>query len=98
MLGRVVAPLVSVLMPVRDEAPYLAEALASLSAQTLEDFEVLVVDDGSRDGSAEIAESHAHEDPRFRVLRRQQAGLVAALEHARAEARTLRRPHGRRRR
>ena len=87
MLWWVAAPLVSMVMPVRDEAPYLTEALASLSAQTLEDFEVLVVDDGSRDGSAEIAETHARDDPRFRVLRQQRAGLVAALEHARAEAR-----------
>jgi glycosyltransferase involved in cell wall biosynthesis len=87
MLWRVAAPLVSVLMPVRDEAPYLAEALASLSAQTLEEFEVLVVDDGSRDGSAEIAETHARQDPRFRVVRQHAAGLVSALERARAEAR-----------
>jgi glycosyltransferase involved in cell wall biosynthesis len=83
--GEVAAPLVSVLLPVRDEAPYLAEALASLSAQTLEDFEVVVVDDGSEDGSAEIAEAHARGDPRFRVLRQQRAGLVAALERARSE-------------
>jgi glycosyltransferase involved in cell wall biosynthesis len=87
MLGWVALPLVSVLMPVRDEALYLAEALDSLSAQTLEDFEVLVVDDGSRDGSAEIAESRARDDSRFHVLRQQRAGLVAALERARAEAR-----------
>ena len=86
MLGWLVAPLVSVLMPVRDEAPYLVEALASLSAQTLEDFEVLVVDDGSRDGSAEIADAHARGDSRFHVLRRARAGLVATLEHARSEA------------
>jgi glycosyltransferase involved in cell wall biosynthesis len=82
-------PLVSVLLPVRDEAPYLAEALASLSAQTLEDFEVVVVDDGSRDGSAEIAEKHARDDARLRVLRQPRRGLVSALERARAEARGL---------
>jgi CDP-glycerol glycerophosphotransferase len=57
-----------VLLPVRDEAPYLAEALASLSAQTFGDFEVLVVDDGSRDSSVEIAEAHARDDARFHVL------------------------------
>jgi len=48
-------PTVSVLLPVRDEAAYLAEALRSLSAQTFSDFEVLVVDVGSTDGSAELA-------------------------------------------
>jgi glycosyltransferase involved in cell wall biosynthesis len=82
-----VNPLVSVLLPVRDEAPYLAEALASLSAQTFDDFEVVVVDDGSGDGSAEIAEAHARVDSRFRVVRQPQSGLVAALERARADAR-----------
>jgi glycosyltransferase involved in cell wall biosynthesis len=82
-----VAPLVSVLLPVRDEARYLGEALASLSAQTFDDFEVLVVDDGSRDGSAEIAEAHARQDTRFRVLRQPRSGLVSALERARADAR-----------
>jgi glycosyltransferase involved in cell wall biosynthesis len=78
-------PLVSVLLPVRDEAPYLAEALASLSAQTLEDFEAIVVDDGSMDSSAEIAD--AHPDTRFRVIRQPRQGLVAALERACGEAR-----------
>jgi glycosyltransferase involved in cell wall biosynthesis len=72
---------------VRDEAPYLAEALASLSTQTLEDFEVVVVDDGSTDGSAEIAQAHAADDSRFRVVSQLRAGLVAALECARDEAR-----------
>jgi hypothetical protein len=80
-------PLVSVLVPVRDEEPYLAEALASLSAQTLDDFEAIVVDDGSSDGSAAIAEAHARCDRRFRVVRTEPLGLVAALERARAEAR-----------
>ena len=70
----------------RDEAPYLAEALGSLSAQTFEDFEVVVVDDGSQDQSAEIADAYAARDDRFRVLRQPRAGLVAALERARAEA------------
>jgi glycosyltransferase involved in cell wall biosynthesis len=83
---RVASPLVSVLLPVRDEAPYLSEALESLSAQTLDDFEVVVVDDGSHDESAEIAEAHARDDGRFRVVRQRRTGLVAALERARPEA------------
>lgn len=82
-------PVVSVLLPVRDEARYLAEALASLTAQTFADFEVVVVDDGSVDDSSAIAEEHSRRDPRFRVLRQPASGLVAALERARSEARGL---------
>jgi glycosyltransferase involved in cell wall biosynthesis len=80
------APLVSILLPVRDEEPFLAEALASLSAQTFADFEAIVVDDGSEDGSAAVAEAHAREDGRFRVVRLARVGLVEALERARMEA------------
>jgi glycosyltransferase involved in cell wall biosynthesis len=80
-------PRVSVLLPVRDEEPYLAECLDSLSAQTLEDFEVVAVDDGSTDATPEILAAHARADSRFRVVRQGPAGMVAASERARAEAR-----------
>jgi glycosyltransferase involved in cell wall biosynthesis len=80
-------PRVSVLVPVRNEEPFLAECFESLSAQTLSDFEVIVVDDGSTDASAAIAEDHAHGDSRFRLVRQEAAGMVAASERARAEAR-----------
>jgi glycosyltransferase involved in cell wall biosynthesis len=80
-------PRVSVLLPVRDEEPFLAATLESLSAQTLADHEVIVVDDGSRDGSAAIAEAHARADSRVCVFRQPPLGMVAASERARAEAR-----------
>src|SRR5262245_3575909 len=81
------APLVSVLLPVRDAAVTLAAALESLRAQTLGDFEVVAVDDGSSDGSAEIADADTRADPRFRLVRQSRLGLVAALERGRALAR-----------
>jgi glycosyltransferase involved in cell wall biosynthesis len=80
-------PRVSVLLPVRDAADTLSECLDSLANQTLPDHEVVAVDDGSRDGSAEILEARAPRDSRLRVLRASQRGLVAALGLALSEAR-----------
>jgi len=75
------------MLPVRDGEAYLDEALRSLAEQTHEDLEVIVVDDGSVDRSGEIARDWAHRDARFRVVRQEPAGFVAASERARAEAR-----------
>ena len=71
------SPRTSFLLPVRDGAATLGEAVASALAQTDPDHEVVVVDDGSTDGSAAVAEAFG--DRRVRVLRRPAAGLVAAL-------------------
>ncbi len=73
------APAVSVLLPVRDAEPYLKDCIASLDRQTLTDFEVVAVDDGSVDGSAEILDDWAVRDPRVRVRHLPPSGLVAAL-------------------
>ena len=60
-------PRVSVLMAVQNGLPYVHEAVESVLAQTFADFELLVVDDASEDGTAEAVESYA--DPRVRVVR-----------------------------
>src|SRR5262245_34647178 len=73
------APRVSVLLPVRDAAPWLATALASLARQTLADHEVIAVDDGSTDASGEILERAARRDPRLVVRHTPARGLPAAL-------------------
>lgn len=71
-------PAVSVLLPVRNGMPHLREALASLLAQTRRDLEVIVLDDGSSDGSAAFARSLG--DPRVRVIEDgQPLGLSARL-------------------
>lgn len=62
-------PAVSVLMPVRNVDDHIAMAIASLRAQTLANWELLIVDDASTDQTAERAEAAAASDPRIRVLR-----------------------------
>ena len=62
-------PAVSVLLPVRNAAPHLRSCLESLARQTLADFEVVAVDDGSTDGSGALLEDWAARDRRFQVLR-----------------------------
>jgi glycosyl transferase family 2 len=80
-------PRVSVLLPVRDGAPTLADCLASLAGQTLADHEVIAVDDGSVDGSPSVLRAAARHDRRLRVLEGGRRGLVAALNLALSEAR-----------
>ena len=79
-------PRVSVLLPVRDGLPHLAAAIASLEAQTLEDLEVVAVDDGSVDGTAEELAAWADRDERVRFFRQPAEGIAVALERARREA------------
>jgi len=79
--------LVSVLVPVRDGEAYLDEALTSLAGQTHEHLEVIVVDDGSRDASGDVAHDRALRDSRFRVVHQEPQGFVAASRRACAEAR-----------
>ncbi len=61
-------PLVSVLMPVFNSELYLAEAIESILWQTFADFELIIVDDGSEDNSAEIIRSYAARDDRIRFV------------------------------
>lgn len=72
-------PRVSVLLPARDAAATLPACLASIARQREPDFECVVVDDGSRDATAAIADAFARRDPRFRVVATPPRGLVAAL-------------------
>jgi glycosyltransferase involved in cell wall biosynthesis len=80
-------PAISVLMPVRDAAPWLEASLASLWRQTWRDFEVVAVDDGSTDASGELLERAATREPRLRVIHTGPEGLPAALDTALAHAR-----------
>lgn len=68
----------SVIIPVYQVERYVAECLDSVLAQTYTDLEIVVVDDGSTDGSADIVAEYAERDQRVRVVRQANAGLGAA--------------------
>ncbi|HUY31711.1 MAG TPA: glycosyltransferase [Pirellulales bacterium] len=77
----------SVLMPVYNAERYVAEAVESILAQTFGDFELLIIDDGSTDRSAEILVRYASREPRIRLTRRPNTGHLAALNEMLARAR-----------
>lgn len=74
-------------MPFRDEAPTIAECVESIRAQTLTDFELVAVNDGSEDGSDAIVRQFAVRDPRIHLLDPGKIGLVKALNLGVTESR-----------
>lgn len=80
-----VLPRVSILIVARNTAPYIGAALASARAQSVTDLEIVVVDDGSTDGTADIVRSHAQQDDRVHLLDGPRRGL-SAVRNASFEA------------
>ena len=68
----------SILVPVYNTEKYLRRCVDSLLAQTVEDYEVVLVDDGSTDGSGSICDEYARENDRVHVIHQENAGLSAA--------------------
>ncbi len=68
----------SVVVPFFNVEPYFLPALESVAGQTMDDLEVIMVDDGSADGSTAIAKSFAARDPRFRLIQQDNQGLGPA--------------------
>ncbi len=82
-------PAVSVIVPVYNTAPYLRRCVDSLIRQTLRSIEILLIDDGSTDGSGDICDEYAAGDGRIRAVHQKNGGLSrarnAGLDLARAD-------------
>ncbi|MCA9315278.1 MAG: glycosyltransferase family 2 protein [Planctomycetes bacterium] len=79
--------LVSVVVPVYNRPTLVQEAIRSVLEQTEPRFEIVVVDDGSTDGTADVVEAHFGHDPRLRVVRQPNGGTAAARNRGIDEAR-----------
>lgn len=82
-------PLISVIVPVYNVKEYLPRCVASLQAQTYPNLEILLVDDGSNDGTGQLCDSLGAEDERIRVFHKENGGSSSArnlgIEQARGE-------------
>lgn len=80
MINRSMLPKVSVIVPVYNAEKYLRRSLDSLKFQTLQEFEVILIDDGSKDFSSDICDEYVDSDCRFSVIHKQNEGVSAARQ------------------
>lgn len=80
-------PRVSVVMSVYNNEAVVGQAIDSILGQTFADFEFLIVNDGSSDGTAAILDTYARRDPRIRLFHRPNSGLIACLNFMIGKAR-----------
>lgn len=74
-------PIISVIVPIYNVAPYLHHCLDSIRAQTFSALDIILIDDGSQDGCGEICDEYAKMDTRIRVFHQMNQGLSAARNH-----------------
>ena len=68
----------SIIVPIYKVEQYLSHCIESILAQTHEDFELILVDDGSPDGCPTICDAYAKKDSRIKVIHKENGGLVSA--------------------
>ena len=82
-------PLVSIIMPCYNQGAFLAEALDSVLAQTYTNWECIIIDDGSKDNTAEVAKLYSAKDSRIQYLYQENSGVSAArnngIAHSKGE-------------
>ncbi len=79
-------PMISVVVPVFNVAPYLERCINSIINQTYRNLEIILVDDGSSDGSSEICDMFERNDSRICVIHKENGGLVSARKAGIARA------------
>ena len=76
------SPIVSVVMSVFNGERFLREAIESILDQSFRDFEFIIIDDGSTDGSASMLDSYQRSEPRMRVFHQENRGLIDSLNYS----------------
>ena len=79
-------PLISIIVPVYNVKEYLPRCVESLKNQTYEPMEILLVDDGSTDGSGVLCDRLAEQDPRIRAFHQENGGSSSARNFGITEA------------
>lgn len=79
-------PLFSVIVPVYGVANYISQCIQSVLDQSFDNYELILVDDGSKDGSGEICDEYALKNPKIRVIHKENGGLVSARKAGAVEA------------
>ena len=80
------SPAISVIIPIYNASAFLEQALCSVRSQTLENIEIICINDGSTDNSLEIMQHHAAEDARIRIIDKQNEGYGASCNRGIDEA------------
>ena len=71
---------ISVIVPIYNAEKYLDNSLSSLAQQTFQDFEVLLINDGSKDNSAAICKKYSLRDKRFKLFNKENGGSASARQ------------------
>ncbi len=87
MISVMTDPTVSVVMSVYNGKMFLLESINSILSQSFSDFEFIIIDDGSTDGSSELLDSYSHRDRRVRIIHQANCGLSDALNRGASIAR-----------
>lgn len=74
-----ISPIISVVLPVYNSEKYIAEAIESILYQTYRNFEFIIIDDGSSDGTLAILQEYQGKDSRIRLISRENKGVVSTL-------------------